>query len=164
MSQLIPKSNHLILDNFCGQCGNNLHSQDKFCRYCGTQAHDPETMVVATIVPGEANPSALVQTAQDDWRSDLSSSARTLSNRNQQLSSPADTVQTVLNNRLYVGIVIALIGPLGLPALWFSPRFSKRTKIVLTSIFVFLTTVVPLAITWYFLEYSMRPLLEVFGR
>ena len=82
--------------------------------------------------------------------------------RNQQLSTPADTIQTVLNNRLYVVLVIALIGPLGLPALWFSPRFSKPTKIVVTSIYVIMTTVVPLAVAWYFLDYSMRPLVEAF--
>lgn len=159
MSQLIPKSNQLILDNFCGQCGNELLAQDNFCRHCGSQAHDSETTVLATIAKVESKPSQLISTDQGT----LSSSAGTLANRNQQLSSPADTVQKVLNNRLYVGIVIALIGPLGLPALWFSPRFSNRTKIILTSIFVVLTTVVPLAIAWYFLDYSMRPLLEVFN-
>ena len=60
--------------------------------------------------------------------------------------------------------MIALIGPLGLPALWFSPRFSNRTKIVLTSIFVLMTAVVPLAVTWYFLDYSMQPLLDALVR
>lgn len=159
MSQLIPQSNQIILDNFCGQCGNGLHAQDNFCRHCGTQAHGPETTVLATVAT-EAKPSSLIPADQNVSQS----SAGTLANRNQDLSSPAGTLQTVLNNRLYVGIVIALIGPLGLPALWFSPRFSQRTKVILTTIFVVLTTVVPLAITWYFLDYSMRPLLDAINQ
>ena len=114
-------------------------------------------MVWASAVEVESSSTSLTTTNQNQ----LGSSAGTVTNHNQQLSSPADTVQTVLNNRLYIGIIIALIGPLGLPALWFSPRFSKRTKIVLTSLFVFMTTVVPLAVAWYFLDYSLRPLLDV---
>ena len=141
MSQLIPKSTLLIVDNFCGNCGNELSAQDNFCRLCGTQAHGGAAI--------DQNGSNIPTTA--------------ITNPSQQVSSPAGVVQTVLNNRLYVGMVIALIGPLGLPALWFSPRFSNRTKIVLTSIFVVLTTIVPLVIAWYFLDYSMRPLLEVFN-
>jgi len=156
MSQLIPKSTQLIIDNFCGRCGNNLLAQDNSCRKCGTQAHRSDDTVWATAIEVGSSSSSLATTAKNQTRS----SAGTVAHHNQQLSNPADTVQTVLNNRLYVGIVIALIGPLGLPALWFSPRFSKRTKIVLTSIFVLLTTVVPLAIAWYFIDYSMRPLFD----
>ena len=157
MSQLIPKSTQLIVDNFCGRCGNGLLAQDNFCRHCGTQANAADDMVWASAVEVESSSTSLTTTNQNQ----LGSSAGTVTNHNQQLSSPADTVQTVLNNRLYIGIIIALIGPLGLPALWFSPRFSKRTKIVLTSLFVFMTTVVPLAVAWYFLDYSLRPVLDV---
>ena len=158
MSQLIPNSNPLILDNFCGKCGTELLAQDNFCRCCGRQAHGSEPTVLATIASTESQPDSLITNDPNTSRK-----SGTLANHNQQLPSQLDTVQTVLNNRLYVGILIALIGPLGLPALWFSPRFSKQTKIVLTAIFVVLTTVVPLAIAWYFLDYSMRPLLEVFN-
>ena len=160
MSQLIPKSTQLIIDNFCGRCGNGLLAQDNFCRHCGTQAHGSDDMVWASAVEVEPNSSSLATTNQNQ----SGPSAGTVANHNQQLSNPADTIQTVLNNRLYVGIVIALIGPLGLPALWFSPRFSNRTKIVLTSIFVLMTAVVPLAVTWYFLDYSMQPLLDALVR
>ena len=158
MSQLIPNSNPMILDNFCGQCGSELLAQDNFCRHCGNQAHGSEATVLAPVATSESKQASLIVTHPNTSRT-----SGTLANHNQQLSSQSDTIQTVLNNRLYVGMVIALIGPLGLPALWFSPRFSNRTKIVLTSIFVVLTTIVPLVIAWYFLDYSMRPLLEVFN-
>ena len=138
MSQLIPKSTLLIVDNFCGRCGNDLFAQDNFCRSCGAEAHGGEVI------------------AQDG----SSSSGSAVATRGQVLSSPAGAIQTVLNNRWYVGLVIALIGPLGLPALWFSPRFSKTTKIVGTLIFVVMTTVVPLAVAWYFLDYRIRPLVD----
>ena len=138
MSQLIPKSTLLIVDNFCGNCGNELSAQDNFCRLCGTQAHGG----AAT----DQNGSNRLTTA--------------ITNPSQQVSSPAGAIQTVLNNRWYVGMVIALIGPLGLPALWFSPRFNKPTKIIGTLFFVVMTTVVPLAVAWYFLDYRIRPLVD----
>ena len=138
MSQLIPKSTLLIVDNFCGRCGNDLFAQDNFCRSCGAVGHGGELI------------------EQDGSNSSKSAVAT----RSQELSSPAGAIQTVLNNRWYVGMVIALIGPFGLPALWFSPRFSKPTKIVGTLIFVIMTTVVPLAVAWYFLDYRIRPLVD----
>jgi len=141
MSQLIPKSTLLIVDNFCGNCGSELSAQDNFCRLCGNQVHRG-----AAIDQNGAN-----------------SPTTAIANPNQQVSSPAGTIQTILNNRWYVGMVIALIGPLGLPALWFSPRFSKPTKVVGTLIFVVMTTVVPLAVAWYFLDYRIRPLVDALG-
>ena len=147
MSQLIPKSTQLIIDNFCGNCGNDLSVHDNFCRSCGTQAHGGSQPTSA----GPPRPSS----------ADCSTIA--VASRGQQLSSPVGAIQTVLNNRWYVAVVIALIGPLGLPALWFSPRFSKRTKIVGTLIFVVMTTVVPLAVAWYFLEHRVRPVVDALG-
>ena len=154
MSQLIPKSTRLIVDNFCGNCGNDLRCEDNFCRHCGTPAHHSDEPVSATIVT--VGPKAV--SSQTDQNSNSSAVA------NRDPSSPASTLETILNNRLYVSLVIALIGPLGLPALWFSPRFSQRTKIISTCVFVFMTTVVPLVAAWYFLDYSLRPLVDAFGR
>ena len=141
MSQLIPKSTLLIVDNFCGRCGTDLLAQDNFCRSCGAVTHGGELI------------------EQDGSNSSKSAVAT----RGQELSSPAGAIQTVLNNRWYVGMVIALIGPFGLPALWFSPRFSKPTKIIGTLFFVVMTTVVPLAVALYFLEYRLRPLVDALG-
>lgn len=157
MSQLIPKPTTTIIDNFCGQCGNHLNVQDNFCRNCGTQVHGPIAVTSTSIVTATSQPTALILDDQNDVRQATGTLAK---HNQQQLSNPADTVQVILNNRLYVGIVIALIGPLGLPALWFSPRFSNQTKLLLTLFFVVITAVVPLAIAWYFLDYSVRPLVE----
>ena len=157
MSQLIPKPITTVIDNFCGQCGNHLNVQDNFCRNCGTQVHGPIAVTSTSIVTATSQPTALILDDQNDVRQATGTLAK---HNQQQLSNPADTVQVILNNRLYVGIVIALIGPLGLPALWFSPRFSNQTKLLLTLFFVVITAVVPLAIAWYFLDYSVRPLVE----
>ena len=157
MSQLIPKPTTTVIDNFCGQCGNHLNVQDNFCRNCGTQVHGPIAVTSTSIVTATSQPRALILDDQNDVRQATGTLAK---HNQQQLSNPADTVQVILNNRLCVGIVIALIGPLGLPALWFSPRFSNQTKLLLTLFFVVITAVVPLAIAWYFLDYSVRPLVE----
>jgi len=146
MSQLIPNTNQLIIDNFCGRCGNDIPSHDNFCRQCGTQVHGLEPIDSNTI---STTGSSLIPADQNA----VGSSTTTL--------ATASPIQTVLNNRLYVGFLIALLGPLGLPALWFSPRFSKTFKIVATLAFVLVTIVLPVAIIWYFMFYSMRPLLDV---
>jgi len=147
MSELIPKPPVMIFDRFCGQCGDGLKVQDNFCRRCGTPTSTTTNMNSTSILTVDSK----------------SPTTGSVSIPNQQTSGPASTVNTILNNRLYVGLVIALIGPLGLPALWFSPRFSNATKILLTSVFVLITTVVPIAVTWYYLESSARPLVEALG-
>ena len=69
----------------------------------------------------------------------------------------------LLNNRLAVIGLVAVAGPLGLPALWFSRRFSRLTKIITTVVFVLVTAVLPLALAYYWLEISLRPLVDAFG-
>ena len=39
-------------------------------------------------------------------------------------------------SKIFVYIVIGLLGPLGIPLLWMSPRFSKREKWVWTVVIV----------------------------
>lgn len=119
----------------------------------------PVDVVEATVVAVEAEQTSLILPSKNE----LSDSNSTLvgHNHKQQLSSPVTAIRTILNNRFYVCVVIALIGPLGLPALWFSPRFSNRSKIITTIIYFVLTTVLPLAIAWYFLDYAIRPISDV---
>ena len=66
----------------------------------------------------------------------------------------------ILNNRLAVVGILALVGPLGLPALWLSRRFSKPTKIITTVLFLLVTVVMPLALAFYWLEIALRPLAD----
>ncbi len=65
-----------------------------------------------------------------------------------------------LDNRLVVIGILLCAGPLGLPALWFSRRFSRVTKVVTTIAYFVLTAVLPLVIAWYCLDFAVRPLLE----
>jgi hypothetical protein len=144
MNSLTTTPSQTLIDNFCHQCGKQLAAQDNFCRSCGTACHGlttlDESIPITVVSPsGNAQPTAVA-------------------------NSPGDTVQAVLNNRMLVCGIIALIGPLGLPALWFSPRFSKRTKIISTVFYVVLTTVVPLLAAWYFLDFSLRPLVDAFSQ
>ena len=76
----------------------------------------------------------------------------------------AQSVDYVLNSRCAVFGIVAFFGPMGLLALWFSPRFSKGTKFALSAGYAVLTTIVPLLIAWYWLDYSLRPLVDVFGK
>ncbi len=72
------------------------------------------------------------------------------------------SVRALLDNRLAVIGVLICAGPLGLPLLWFSRRFSRRTKIITTVLYFGLTVVVPLVMAYYWMEIAVRPLLEVF--
>jgi hypothetical protein len=70
----------------------------------------------------------------------------------------------LLGNRLVVIGLLAVAGPLGLPALWLSRRFSKPTKIATTVLFFLATVVAPLALAYYWLEIALRPLVDVFDK
>ena len=146
MGELITKAPlELSADNFCGLCGRQVVRADNFCRNCGHAVQELAIVndefplaVVAPPVGGHPNTLAPLP--------------------------PVEPVQYVLNNRaLVVGFVI-LFGPFGLPVLWFSPQFSKPVKILTTTIFVLFTIVMPLAIAWYWMDYSLRPMLEVLNR
>ncbi len=75
--------------------------------------------------------------------------------------SPA--VAGLLNSRLAVIGLLLIAGPLGLPALWLSGRFSRGVKIVTTAIYFLLTVVFPLALTYYCCEIALRPLVDAFA-
>jgi hypothetical protein len=70
----------------------------------------------------------------------------------------------LLDNRLAIVGLLVVVGPLGLPFLWLSGRFSRLTKFVVTTLYFAFTVVFPLAVTWYWLDTAMQPLLEAFGR
>jgi hypothetical protein len=73
------------------------------------------------------------------------------------LSGPA---AAALNSRLIVFTLLFVAGPFGLPALWFSPRFSRISKIVWTVLFFLLTVALPLAGAWYLFELVLRPIVD----
>jgi hypothetical protein len=146
MNQLITTPHVEIVKNkFCSHCGRPFLAADNFCGECGTACHD---------LFGNVDP--MSRTSVGHIAAESSSVVVT--------SDGMRTINAFVNNRLAVIGIIAFIGPLGLPALWFSPRFAKRTKITITATYVLLTTIVPLVIAWYWLDYSLRPLVEAFGR
>ena len=59
--------------------------------------------------------------------------------------------------------LLAVAGPIGLPALWFSGKFGRWTKIITTFVFLLITVAFPLAITYYFCEIALRPLVDAFS-
>lgn len=134
----------IVADSFCRHCGRRLMPADNFCGECGTgccdliEIVDPASHIAFSNV---AVQSPSVVATSDDMQ----------------------PINAVVNNRLAVIGMIALLGPLGLPALWFSPRFSKPTKFITTASYVLVAFVLPIAIAWYWLDYSLRPLVEVFG-
>ena len=71
--------------------------------------------------------------------------------------------RSFLHNRFAVIGLLVCLGPLGLPLLWLSNRFSRLTKIITSVICVLLTVVAPAVIIFYFLGIAVRPLLNVFG-
>jgi hypothetical protein len=65
-----------------------------------------------------------------------------------------------LESRWIVLGLLALTGPIGLPALWLSRRFSRAAKIAGTTVFVLATVVLPLVVAWYLCDVKLRPLVD----
>ncbi len=137
----------IVSNDFCSQCGVAGLAADNYCSNCG----QPTVVPVHPIVAAE-----LV-----DSQSELAVSPRC-----QSLMAPPrrqTLVTEVLGNRLFVIGILLCAGPIGLLALWFSHRFSRRSKIITTAGYLILTVVLPLAITWYFLEVAIHPIVDTLG-
>ena len=149
MNKLITtKSAEILADNYCRQCGARVGYGDNFCRSCGTGCHGSSGEVATQNAPPES--------------SDRNQMPATKTN--QPANHQLQVLTTVLNKRWLVIGIIALIGPMGLPALWFSPRFSGLTKVITTAMYVVLSAAIPILLVWYFLDYSMYPLVDAFGK
>lgn len=119
----------------CHDCGCELEAGGARCPSCIAAAQRPPVMVVQ---PEVLPPS-------------LAAHGTTLA---------APRLENLLDNRLVVISVLLVAGPLGLPALWFSRRFSRVTKTVTTVIFFLLTAVLPLVAAWFCFEVLLRPLAD----
>ena len=73
-------------------------------------------------------------------------------------------IARLVSSRMLVVGLLAIVGPLGLPAMWLSPRFSRLTKIVTTALFLVVTVLLPLTLAYYWLEVALRPLVDAFGQ
>ena len=129
----------VVTSNYCRSCGTALFQNDRFCGDCGAACCE-------LVVPsGAQNPLAQQQTRE-------------------LATVDAATFQGVVNSRTFVVGMIAVAGPLGLLAMWFSQRFSNRTKIITTVSYVLLAIVLPLVVIWYWWHVALSPILEVLGR
>lgn len=70
----------------------------------------------------------------------------------------------VLDNRWLVVGLLLVVGPIGLPALWLSRRFSKKVKIGVSLGYALVTIGLPVAMIWYWCEMSLRPLVDALAR
>jgi len=78
--------------------------------------------------------------------------------------APACILPPSLERRWVVLAILLCTGPIGLPLVWLSSRFSKLAKIGLTAGFVLLTVIFPIVLVWYWCEVAIRPVVEVFAR
>lgn len=120
----------------CDCCGHACWPGDQFCGGCGA---------------------SLVNEPDVARRRELVANSRPAAAAGLQAGA-------LLNHR---GVVLGLlfcVGPMGLPLLWLSPRFSMTFKVA-TSIFYFaLTVLVPLGLIVYFLGFSIEPIVTALER
>ena len=130
--------NQLIIPpHICKHCQKQLSPADNFCASCG--------LAVREIHAGSEVQSALI----DDRTNSVSTFSKS-------------RLHWMLSKRWTVIGILAVVGPIGLPLLWFSPRFSGLTKILVTVFYFLLTAILPLVFAWYWLEVSVRPLIDTF--
>ncbi len=76
--------------------------------------------------------------------------------------SPA--VKQLLTNHWMIYGLLLFCGPIGLPLLWLSPRFSRLAKSAITLLLMSITLILPIIIYWYSCELLLRPLATALGR
>jgi hypothetical protein len=132
----------IVIEDSCQHCGVTLSAWDNYCRNCGLAAGASE-LVDAELIDSP------YQTALVAHHSTMVAAA------------PEQSLVTkILENRFYVISILLCVGPIGLPALWFSRRFSRRAKIITTTCYFLFTVVIPLMVAWYFLNVALRPIVD----
>ena len=125
---------------YCPRCGTGCEACDAYCRGCGSRRAGIAQAAGKPLAPRQAHQSPALS-----------------------LPSVAVRMPQWLGNRWIVLGVLLVAGPLGLPALWLSPRFSPTTKILTSAVYFLLTVAAPLAVTWYWLDTALQPLVESFS-
>jgi len=124
----------VVLATTCSRCGEPLPHGEEVCPVCDSR-----------------EPPAVVQPGG-----------------NSALPVPAEPGPVVgltcLDNRWLVVGLLLVAGPIGLPALWLSRRFSRGVKIVTTALYAALTVAVPIALIWYWCETAVRPLVDALAK
>lgn len=142
MNELITtRPIEIEVSNYCGSCGHRMNRGDNFCRQCGV---DCRALVIEPVSPH--NPQGNHQSTEVAT-----------------IGLP-EGVQQIVDNRIVVTGLLAFTGPLGLLALWFSRRIKKRTKIFVTASYILLAIVLPIVVTWYWLDVALRPIVDLFSK
>ena len=142
----------VVCGNECQGCGVWHAASDNFCASCGKPTSSSDIITVD-------NGLSLISSPGQPAFSSSNSSVSASSNEIPISTSPA--VTWFLTRRWAIVAVLLAVGPMGLPALWLSPRFSRPIKITLTLVYFLVTAVIPVAVAWYFLDVSLRPLVDV---
>ena len=139
MNELITTNPvEIVTSDECLACGHHLVYTDNFCAHCGSDCR----VVMDASISGRhfVHPSSEIAT-----------------------HGMAGTFQKIADNRMIVFAMILFLGPLGFLALWCSRRFSNRAKVIVTASYALLVFVLPVAIIWFWLDVSLRPLVDIFG-
>jgi len=80
---------------------------------------------------------------------------------NEAILAQLPPVVTLLaNSHLAIWSLILILGPMGLPLLWLSPKYSTASKIAWTLGMIFMTVVLPIALTIYCTQFLVSPVLD----
>ena len=139
--------------NFCTTCGQSRNNDDRFCGQCGREFLPSKSIGEHSLVTTVCDGRSLVPPSRPLAHAPTASSA---------VVSMAPSLVTILNNRWIVIGLLAAVGPIGLPALWFSPRFKPWVKLTISIFYFLLTAIVPLVIAWYWLDFALRPIVDIF--
>ena len=134
----------------CPCCVAVIDVQDNFCRYCGAALNEaPVPVDKAAGVPSEVVPSnGLSYTPSTAPAANLPIQGTGLSNWMQS--------RTAVLLALFV-----VLGPLAIPMLWRSDRFSTAAKIALTVLVLVLTVVVVWLIGYVLSVYILEPIRQL---
>ena len=175
-------------DFTCHACQAGVHLSDRFCRQCGTpvmwssngmassssrrtgEAFATARLLEPPNVSESTRPSSelIVATYPRQFHPATGLSVRSHLVHGELIVEPEPTPvaaiaapATLLSHRAIVLGLLLFVGPAALPALWFSPTFSMRSKIITSVIYVGLTILIPLAIMFYWLQIAIAPLMDV---
>ena len=139
---------HDIEKIVCPCCVAVVDVQDNFCRYCGAALNETPSPggEADGISPAVAPPNGLAVSP---------STAAGLPIQGTGLSSWIQSRTAV-----FVALFVVL-GPLAIPMLWRSDRFSRAAKIVLTALVLVLTVVVVWLIGYVLSVYILEPIRQL---
>ncbi|PQO44808.1 hypothetical protein C5Y93_17075 [Blastopirellula marina] len=69
-------------------------------------------------------------------------------------------MRAVVNSHAIIWAVILTFGPLGLPLIWLSPKYSIWSKSLVTLVTLGVTVVLPIAVTLYCAQFLVHPVLD----